>query len=313
MTQDADIVKKLVFNPGNRRGVEEFFSIYGANKESAQLLKNGIYDMLAHDVVRDGAIKPGLVESFVRKHKYQLDLMPTVRDEIRNIDTLNDKLLARRSDLQAQQKKLDDSLVAKIAQADDAAKVVESALTSPTQMRAFLSQAAKSKEGTMALSRAIADAVVQKPNSYQFLLENQGLLKPALDKLGKDHFNNLKALAKAKEIASRTKAPTDVNLTRLQDLAEQAIGTSGKGVLSRLMNAEKGYMSGAYVTFDLGGRYLYKIKSEEAAKLTEAAIYDPALAKALLDMQKKPAKEAINSLKYHAYSHGIRVLSTQME
>jgi hypothetical protein len=313
MTQDADIVKKLVFSPGNRRGVEEFYSIYGVNPEASKLLKNGVYDMLATDVVRDGVIKPGLVEAFVRKHKQQLDLMPGFQAELKSVDALNDKLLARRVDLQELQKRLDNSVVQKIAQTEDVAKTIDSALTSPKEMRALLSQAVKTKDGSMALSRAIADAVSQKPNSYQFLMENQELLKPALDKLGKDHFNNLKTLAKAQEIAGRVKAPTDVNLTRLQDLAEQAIGTSGKGILSRMMNAEKGYMSGTYVTFDLGGRYIYKIKSEEAAKLTEAAIYDPALAKALLDMQKQPAKEAMNNLKYHAYSHGIRVLSTQQE
>ncbi|MCA3041893.1 MAG: hypothetical protein ING51_02650, partial [Rhodocyclaceae bacterium] len=250
---------------------------------------------------------------FVRKHKQQLDLMPGFQAELKSVDALNDKLLARRVDLQELQKRLDNSVVQKIAQTEDVAKTIDSALTSPKEMRALLSQAVKTKDGSMALSRAIADAVSQKPNSYQFLMENQELLKPALDKLGKDHFNNLKTLAKAQEIAGRVKAPTDVNLTRLQDLAEQAIGTSGKGILSRMMNAEKGYMSGTYVTFDLGGRYIYKIKSEEAAKLTEAAIYDPALAKALLDMQKQPAKEAMNNLKYHAYSHGIRVLSTQQE
>lgn len=313
LTQDADIVKKLVFNPGNRRGVEEFFSIYGVNKEAAQLLKNGAYDMLAVDVVRDGVIKPGLVEAFARKHKNQLDLMPGFRDEITNIDKLNDSLLARRQSVFDQQKAFDKSVVSKISQTEDIAATINSALTNPKEMRVLSSQAQKTPGGQMSLARSIADAVAEQKNPYQFLIDNQGTLKPAMDRLGKDHYQNLTTLARAKEIGARTRAPTDVNLSKLQDLGEQAIGTSGKGILSRMLAVEKGYMGAPYVAFDLGGRYIYKVRTEEANRLMEAAIYDPALASALLNMRHQSAKKAVNNLQHHAMSHGIRVLSTQAD
>lgn len=307
VTNDEDIVRKLIFNPENKRGTQEFFDIYGSNPEAHRLLKDGVTDMFAKAAVRDGEIKPALVETFLRQHKQQLDLVPEIRKQLTNTDAMNDALLTRRSSIMEQQKAVDKSVVAKIAKSEDADAVIRSALTNPTEMKTLVAQALRTPEGTQSLSRAVADAVAQQKNPLQFLTENEKALKPLLNKLGKDHYENLQTLTKAEEMMGRVKPPTNVNLDKLKDIGEQTIGTSGKGILSRLMNVNKGYASAEYVTFDLGGRYIYKVKTEEANKIMEAAIYDPEMAKALINMPKQSAKQAINSLRSHAMSHGIRV------
>jgi len=307
VTNDEDIVRKLIFNPENKRGTQEFFDVYGSNPEAHRLLKDGVTDMFAKAAVRDGEIKPALVETFLRQHKQQLDLVPEIRKQLTNTDAMNDALLTRRASIMEQQKAVDKSVVAKIAKSEDADAVIRSALTNPTEMKTLVAQALRTPEGTQSLSRAVADAVAQHKNPLQFLTDNEKTLKPLLNKLGKDHYENLQTLTKAEEMMGRVKSPTNVNLDKLKDIGEQTIGTSGKGILSRLMNVNKGYASAEYVTFDLGGRYIYKVKTEEANKIMEAAIYDPEMAKALINMPKQSAKQAINSLRSHAMSHGIRV------
>jgi hypothetical protein len=307
VTNDEDVVRKLVFNPENKRGTQEFFDIYGSNPEAHKLLENGVTDMFAKATVRDGEIKPALVETFMRQHAQQLNLVPAIKSKLNNVDAMNDALLARRADIVDQQKAVDKSVVAKIAKADDPIEVINSALTNRDQMRTLVAQASRTPEGAQSLSRAIAEAVGQQKNPLQFLTDNAATLRPALNKLGPDHFENLQTLAKAEEMMGRVKSPTNVNLDKLKDIGEQTIGTSGKGILSRLMNVNKGYMSGEYAAFDLGGRYIYKIKTEEANKIMEAAIYDPEMAKALVNMPKQKASEAMNSLRAHALAHGIRV------
>lgn len=307
VTNDEDVVRKLIFNPENKRGTQEFFDIYGSNPEAHRLLKDGVTDMFAKAVVRDGEIKPALVETFMRQHKQQLDLLPDIRKQLQNADTMNDTLLSRKASIIEQQKAVDKSVIAKIAKSEDADAVIRSALTNPTEMKILVAQALRTPDGTQSLSRGVADAIAQQKNPLQFLTENEATLKPLLNKLGKDHYENLQTLAKAEEMMGRVKSPTNVNLDKLKDIGEQTIGTSGKGILSRLMNVNKGYASAEYVTFDLGGRYIYKVKTEEANKIMEAAIYDPEMAKALINMPKQSAKQAINSLRSHAMSHGIRV------
>ena len=307
ITQDADIVRKLIFNPENRRGTSEFFDIYGSGAEAHSLLRNGVMDMFTKAVVRDGEVKPALVETFMRQHKAQLDLLPGIKNELSQIDKVNDQLLARRSAIEAQRKMFDKTVVAKIANTDNPSEVINKALTDPKTMRALVSQASKNRDDAHALAGAIANAVAKQKDPLNFLLQNEASLKSALAPLGKQHFENLVTLAKAEDVVGRMKAPTHVGLDKLQDVGEQAVGTSVKGLMSRLMNVQKGYMSGEYAIADVGGRYIYKWKAAETNKLLESAIYDPEMAKALLALKKDPTPAKMNNLRNHAYSHGIRI------
>lgn len=314
ITQDGDIVRKLIFNPENKRGTAEFFDIYGNNPEAHSLLRNGIADMFTKAVVRDGEIKPALVESFMRQHAAQFDMMPSLKSEFSNIDHLNDTLLARRQSLEAQQSLLDKTTIAKIAKSDKPDEVIGRALTNPKEMMALVSQSFKTPEGAQTLANAIAKTVSEQKNPYQFLRENEAALRNGMAPLGKQHFDNLLTLTKAQEVSGRVKAPTSVELDKLQDIGTQAIGTPIKSLLSRIWNVNRaGGPSAKYAAVDVGGRYIYKIKTEEAQKLMEQAIYDPQMAQALLALKNEPSIAKLNNVRNHAFAHGLRVTATAGE
>ena len=312
VTNDEDVVRSLIMNPDNKRGMQEFLEIYGNNPEAHAQLRNGVLDMFTKAAVRDGQIKPALAETFMRQHKQQLDMVPALKAELEGVDKLNDTLLARRAEVMQQQKAIDKSVIAKIANTKDVDAVIKSALTNRKEMLVLVNQAKKSPEAINSLSRAVAEQVSAQKDPLKFLVDNELTLKPLLNKLDPNHYDNLKTLAKAEEMMTRTRVPEHVALEKLKDIGEQTVGTSGKGILSRLMNVHKGYMSPEYAAADIGGRYIYKTKMEEANKIMEAAIYDPQMAKALLNMRKQDAKTAINSLQNHAYAHGIRVGATSI-
>jgi hypothetical protein len=75
------------------------------------------------------------------------------------------------------------------------------------------------------------------------------------------------------------------------------------------MNVAKGYMSPEYAAFDLGGRYIFKIKTAEADRIMNEAIYDPSMAKVLMELKMQPNDANMNKLLNHTFSHGIKVIA----
>lgn len=307
VTADEDVVQKLIFKRGGQQGMSDFTDIFGTDQRAMELLENGVQDMFSRAVVRDGQIKPALVETFMRDHP-QLNQMPGLKNKLQNIDQTNDSLLARQQTLQEQRQMLDKTTVAQIAKTDNPDQVISQALTDRPTMLALTSQA-KTPDAQRALSRSIAEAVSKQSDPYAFLVNNAPNLRRELEKLGPGHFDNLLNIAKAAQITERTRAPSNVPLDRLQDIGEQTVGTSVKGVMSRAMNVAKGYMSPAYAAFDVGGRYIFKVKTAEANRLMTEAIYDPEAAKSLMALVNKPTETNMNSLRNHMFSHGIKVMA----
>lgn len=311
VTADEDVVRKLLFKANNEQGVNDFMRIYGDHPEAAAHLENGIKDVFAKSVVRDGEIQPRLVESFMRQYSQALDRLPKLKAELSNVDKANDALLSRRKVIEEEQKMLDKTALSRVAQIRDTDTAITAALKDPDQMRALLSQASKNPEASKALARSIADVVGRQNNSYEYLVANERTLKPVMDKLGAGHWDNVKYIAEARDILSRNKAPEHVELNKLQDIGEKTIGTPVKSVFSimrQIATQGPARVSPEYATLHLGGRYIFKVKQAEAEKLLEDAIYDPKLAASLRSMQTNPTKGAIDEFKLNAFAHGVRVL-----
>ncbi len=311
VTADEDVVRKLLFKPNNERGVDDFLRIYGDHPEATMHLENGVKDVFAKAVVRDGEIQPRLVESFMRQHSQALDKMPKLKAELSKVDTANDVLLARRKEIGEQQKTLDSTALAKVAQIRNPEEAITAALKDPDKMRALLSQASKDPEASKAFARTVADHVGQQKDPFAYLMSNEKTLRPVMDKLGKSHWDNLAYIAEAKQVLARSKAPEHVELNKLQDIGEKTVGTPVKSIFSmtrQMMTQGPARVSPEYATLHLGGRYIFKIKQAEAEKLLEDAIYDPKVAESLRRMQVNPTKEVVDDFKLNASSHGIRVL-----
>jgi hypothetical protein len=286
-TDSEDIVSKIILQAGDKKkGVQDFVQLFGNNPHAAELLHEGMLDNFSKWAVRDGQINPARARSWMANHSKALEELPELRKALQNTEktaqNLTDRMLTRQKERQL----LDRSELAKVAQSDQPERLVQQAISNPKVMKALI-EGAYTQESKKAIARAIADAVGIRGNSLEFLKANEASLKPAMDVLGKNHWQNLKDLAELEEIASRVKAPTAVELSRPQDLGESLIGTSGKGMLSRLRNLNKPMgTSVEYMLADVGGRFFYKTRTADLARLRESAMFDTAAAEGLLHIAK---------------------------
>lgn len=307
-THDEDIVRKLFWKPGKSQGMEDFAQIFGKDPRAYKALENGVMDIFAKAVVREGQIQPKLVETFMRQHASSLEMVPGLKQKLGDINVSNDALLKRRHAIQEEQRVADKSAAAKIAQSDQPDQVISHALTDKSYMDTLLAQA-KTPETKQALARSLAQGVMAQKEPYAFLMRSEARLKPVMNQLGPEHWKNLETLGQMKRVLDRVQTPTSANLETLQDIGTKLIGTPVKSVLTGVWGNSRVYQSRGYFTLNLAGRYIYKIKTAEANRLLEEAIYDPNLAASLAEASTKGTARAVNKLKNHAWSHGVRVLA----
>lgn len=318
ITTDAeDIVSKLILQSGDKKkGVQDFLQVYGGDAQAAKLLSDGITDSFSRTAVRNGSFDPKAAAGWLKKHETAMAELPSLREKLSSAQRLGNDLVNRRLELQKQRQVLDSTVLAKIAGSDDGVAVVNQALKNPKFMKGLM-VGAITPESKAAVARAIVDVVLQHPDNLKFILANERSLKPVMEQIGgKAHWENLKTLGEMQEIASRVKAPTAVELGKIQDIGEQLIGTSAKGLLSRVMNMNRPLgLHPSYVLTDVGGRWFYKANSEELARLREVAMFDPKMTELLATMSKqqgRPTHRQLLDLQRLGFASGVNGMVGEM-
>ena len=315
-TDSEDIVNRLILQSGDKkRGVQDFFQVYGDDVRAAELLHEGMLDNFSKATMRSGTLNPKAAAAWMYKNQAALDELPELKKALGNTTAMADDLVYRQRQLQAQRKILDKTVLAKITKAQDPDRLVQQALGDPRLMKGLL-VGANSPEAKAAIARAIVDSVGKQGQSLEFLLKNEAALKPVMEGLGKGHWQNVKDIAEMEQITARTRAPTAVELSKIQDIGEQLVGTSVKGMFSRLKNmATPLGTTPAYVAFDVGGRFFYKVRSEELSKLREHAMFDADTAEVLARLGKKSTytpKELLD-LQRISYNAGANSVAQGLE
>lgn len=313
LSRDAeDIVAKTVLKAGDKKkGVQDFFKMFGDDHEAANLLHDGIMDNFSKRVMSTGQFNPKAARAFIAQHEQALNELPSLKARLEDSRSIGQTLLDRQAVLQKQARKLDQTYLAKVAGSSNADALISRALTNTTDgpkvMKALL-VGAKSTESKQAIARAIVDSVTSKGHGLDFIMEHQSTLKPVLDQLGPDHWKNLKTIAEAEEIAGRVKAPTSVELKKLEDVGTKYTGTSVKSLFATAKAANSGRLSKGYAILDAAGRFVYKIKGEKVQQLREAALFDPDLAGLMAQMAKskgEPTHGELLNLQRLSFNAGV--------
>jgi hypothetical protein len=316
-SRDAeDIVDKVFLKSGDKsKGLEDFFQVYGRDERAARLLKDGLIDNFSRAAVdSNGNFSAVAARNWMKRNDRALDQLPNVKAELQGTTDISGSLINRRRELEAQRKILDKGVMAAVAKNQKPELLVEAGMNDPRLFKALVSSA-KTQEAKESIARSIVDMTAAKADSFQFLTQNEKVLKPVMDALGKEHWNNLKAIAKAEEIAGRSKAPSTVELSKIQDPAEQLVGTSGKGLLQRMMAVHQGRAGTPWTVADVAGRMMYKVKTEEMARLREAALFDPEVSALLSKVvqEKKLTSRDLLDLKAIGFQHGISIGSQALQ
>jgi len=319
VTPDEQVVSKLLFTPGTKKGVEDFYSMYGDHPEANSLLRKGILDEFAASVVKEGKsgnleINPKSVENFFNKYHetFSDPRLADVKAQLSSTENAAKLLQQRRIQILQDKKDLATSTLAKIYKVENPNYLMDKAINSPSIMETLVNTA-KTPEHKQALSYGIAEAIKRQPDPFQFMLDNQKTLQPVLDRINPGHFNNLKTIAYGSQILDRAKPTANVNIGKMKDPIEEALGTSGVSLLSRIRNIKLyGRISETYFISDLAMKKLLQLGQEQRIQVMKSALNDPKLAADLsAAMKGSKSPELKNRISNHLVSLGIRSVGSQ--
>ena len=317
VTPDEMIVEKLVMQKGTSRGLNEFNKLYENIPEAQILLRDGILDMFASKVIKKGKIDETLVRGFLDDYKQVFDQVEDMRNTFMNSDALTNALVNRKASVINKSKRFASKTIspyAKIAGYDTPHAAVEAGLSDPKVMR-VITRNAKTEAEKQDVTSIIADIVLEQPNPWQYMIENEAQLAKHFNRLKPGHFRKLKNIAEAQTIIKRYD-PRGISMSRVdEDPFYKKFGTTFASALSQwrwalLYNKTSVY----YPAADMGSKYLNRIKASKVDELMERALYDPDLATTIDSLSKVKTGqmgdlntlELMNQLGMHAINNGIR-------
>lgn len=299
----SDITEKFL----TPEGIDEFNLMFQGNKQAYSDLEDGIIGLFRSSAVKEGtlSVNPTSAKTFLTRHSEALDKLPGIKNKLLEATSQQEALLESNARLVAKQRELNNSYASKVAKSDNIESVIDNALTSPQKLSQLVGM--RSKTDSSAIAKSIFDRIVVKHGvgTYDYLLQNQKHLKPVFDRIGKSHFNNALTIARAEQIAARTRIgePPPASGAR-EDILKDKVGVSFGEVIAAKKNIERGRTSFGQESITILGRMLARLKGDQSAKLMHAAIYDERLAQQLLSYSK--TGKASGELRRSLISIGLR-------
>ena len=316
LLKPEDVVSKF-FTPS---GLDDFNLIYGGNKEAQTALADGVVGLFRQAAVKGGKVDPRSAQTFIRANSEALDKLPDVKVILSKPVAANEALLEQATRVRQNISDFNKSTLAKIAKTDNVDALLDKAFTDRRTMMQLVALGGRGGEATSkAVARGIADHVSiaaqkAKLDPLTFVAQNEELLRPALNRLGADHFKNLKTIAGAQTIQGRTEIPSGVGATRIKDFLEEATGTGAPSLISMgratLITRQS---SPIYMLSNVLAKYGVKLRSGNEEILMREAIYNPEVA-ALWAKAAKGVPFTMgdsNKLLNHFASAGLRITATE--
>lgn len=308
MVKPEDIVGKF-FTPS---GVDDFNLIYSGNQNAQSSLRDGVLGLFAEKAVKGGKIDPNASANFLRLNAETLDKLPDIKATLSNAAATNEALLQRAQRLREGQTQVTQSAVAKIANTDNPDALVQSAMTDRQKMMSLIASA-KDASSRASVLRSIADNVTGAAEKagldpLAFVVKNEDALKPALNRLGSGHYENLKLLANAETILARTDVPAHAVTPKMSSAIEDTTGSSPRTIWAQSANAAAGrqsYVSGA---LHLLSKFGIRVAENKTDEVLREVIYNPSLARDLVNLSGRPLTVGVsNKISEHLKNAGIRV------
>lgn len=307
-TPPSKVIAKVWATP---EGVEQYFNAMGTHPQARKVYEDGVVDLFMNKVAKDGVIDPAKARDFLAKNARKLDLTPNVRQNLINRTQATETVLARRDAIVRQQKEMDKGILAQTFRSEQPDLVIGKAMNNPADMRQLVAAVKNNPEATKSLAREVSTNISKMRDPHTYLAENENTLKPLMDQLGKDHWNNLQTITKAQRKIGLVTTPTTVTPPGAKGFIKELTGVEAQSFLTRVLGLGNIKGSEAYRTLFLGSKFAFKISAEAQQKALEATFFNPDVASVLAGMQKNGiTQKAINEFKNHLLAHGVRILTT---
>lgn len=281
VTPDEKVVSDLVM--GRASGIDDFRKIYGDNAESQALLENGIVDMFARKVMKNGIYDSKQATKFLYDNKLSLDKIPALRDALGNKVKAYKLAVDRQKLLHEKRKALQNNKLKELTGLRRPEYLIEEAMSTTQSLGVLRNNISKhGEEGLKAFRHGVANYIMKQKDPFDYFLQNEEKMKIAFK--GEDaHFNTLKDLAEAKRNLSRKFGTKQIESSlRPKDPLEPR-GTTTREVTTLARHVYSGWISPSYAASHLTSKALFKYRQDELNKMIEEAFYDPDIAKMLMD------------------------------
>lgn len=218
----------------NRSALSEYLSVVGKDN-GLDLVRDAFFaDAARYGVAKDGILDPKLLKRYIELNKDTLSLVPTIRDELKNIKGDGLELTAtidKLNKLKLVQDTQDSAKIFDRFSSSGLNGVASQFLTSPEFRKTFMSPggAGRNQPAINALRAKLTQSVMDSSNPLEYLTQN----KEAYDQLfGKSYG---KALGDLAEVANslQTKLFINTPLKTIQRTGlEEATGVSPAGLVS---------------------------------------------------------------------------------
>lgn len=310
VTEDERVAHTF-FGPKKETDMAQFVRVFGDDPEQMDAMRSVIMDDFRTAVVREGEIKPRLMERWLERFSGSLNQIPGVRNELADVASANMALNKRNASLDVRSRQIGDAILTKKLKgfqggAKSGEQVVSDAIKNPRLMRQLTNRLRGDDEALESLRRHVWDDIVS--NDARTMRTNIEANEKALTVvLGKSHMNNIDTIIKAREMIERVPVPTGAELTAgpLQAVEKQ-IGMGMPAVASRIYAIESGRIGARYMMTEMFSRFMRGQSAQEIERLLDTALYDPEIAKDLANAIKFPAsKPAKNRMKKHLFNLGM--------
>ena len=279
-TPDEKIISDLVMKPGTARGLTQYRKLFTGDPRADELLVDGVMDVVTRRVIRKGVVDKTGLETFKREYKEVLDQMPEMNRLLDDADGLIDVIAQRKAVLHNKLSLFRKSKIAKLSDIKGLDARIEAGLKDPAYMRIIINQTPAS--GRQELASHIADLIVKKPNPRAFLTEHQAVLQKELNKLGKNHYQNLTDIVDSMEIMTRLHKPTSVPYsTKPVDRIKEAVGTGVDTLTNQVRWVIGRKIAPEWLAINTTSKAYWHITQKQAEKILEEAVYNPDFAETL--------------------------------
>ena len=310
-TRDERVASSF-FEPGNTSAAKQFKKVYGDSPEAKALIQSAAMDSLRQDVIRDGAVDPKLLQTWMRKHESVLAEFPEIRQQVGNVFEAQKNIGARQEQLVQRGREIEDralvrSLNSYAKDTKNAAGVIADAVGSPKKMDQLVAALKDQPDALAALRRNIWDDIASggAARIRDTLQKNAESLKKLF---GDEHFTDLNDIAAMREMIERTPSPTgQAEVPQILGNVEEALGIKIPQALSRGFALHTGRTSPSYIYGEAGLRWLRQRAAKSWDRVMEQAIYDPEVARALADSMRR-GKELPPRLHGRLFALGVPLL-----
>jgi hypothetical protein len=308
---DDERVASSFFGSKKGEAMSQYSRIFGDSADDMDAMRSVILDDFRTSVVRDGEIKPRLMESWFKRYGSTLDEIPQVRDELMGIEDATKAMGSRMRTLDARQRKIEDSVLTRSLKAyskgtKTGTQVVADAVAKPRLMRQLVNSIRKDPDAMAGLRRHVWDDIVSNDATAMRanMDDNIDSLKMVLTP---NHMKNLDTIIDARIMAERAPTPTGTGAPGgMLEAAEKQLGMGTSQLGSRIFAVKSGRIGVNYMMTDIFGRFFKGQSAQSVERMLDEALYDPEVAKLLVDGLKSPtSKRVTNHMKKYMFNLGL--------